>query len=310
MKSLILTLFLFQMILQQQDTLLFQQSVNDKIQSTALVETVKVIVQEKSIPSRRDNFIQNILNEMITDTLLLGWRIIISIALIMFMGYLNYRLNRFYNQYNLSKRIRNADFLKVLFHILIWLLTILLIVFVFLKSSLLFIVLFLLFIFIVLIISIGDLAKNVVGGILILLDKPFEYGDWIKIGEYSGRVHSKNLRNTEIITEDDSLIKIPNRLFVNEAFENLNVISKNKQVSFVVEVPPQPEISKIKSSLNEITSLSIFNSMNKPVEVIYKGINDRGKMEFQIKAYVFDAKYENEFKSDVQENIADIFGLR
>ncbi len=310
MKSLILTLFLFQMILQQQDTLLFQQSVNDKIQSTALVETVKVIVQEKSIPSRRDNFIQNILNEMITDTLSLGWRIIISIALIMFMGYLNYRLNRFYNQYNLSKRIRNADFLKVLFHILIWLLTILLIVFVFLKSSLLFIVLFLLFIFIVLIISIGDLAKNVVGGILILLDKPFEYGDWIKIGEYSGRVHSKNLRNTEIITEDDSLIKIPNRLFVNEAFENLNVISKNKQVSFVVEVPPQPEISKIKSSLNEITSLSIFNSMNKPVEVIYKGINDRGKMEFQIKAYVFDAKYENEFKSDVQENIADIFGLR
>lgn len=310
MKSLILTLFLFQMILQQQDTLLSQQSVNDKIQSTAFVETVRVIVQERTIPSRRDSSVQNILNEMITDTLSLGWRIIISLVLIIFMGYLNYRLNRFYNKYNLSKRIRNADFLKVLFHIIIWLLTILLIVYVFLKSSLLFIVLFLLFVFIVLIISISDLAKNVVGGILILLDKPFEYGDWIKIGEYSGRVHSKNLRNTEIITEDDSLIKLPNRLFVNEAFENLNVISKNKQVSFVVEVPQQPEISKIKSSLNEITSLSIFNSMNKPVEVIYKGINDRGKMEFQIKAYVFDSKYESEFKSDVQASIADIFGMR
>lgn len=310
MKSLVLTLFLFQVILQQQDTLLFQQSVNDKIQSTALVETVRVIVQEKTIPSRRDSSVQNILHEMITDTLSLGWRIIISLVLIIFMGYLNYRLNRFYNKYNLSKRIRNADFLKVLFHIIIWLLTILLIVYVFLKSSLLLIVLFLLFVFIVLIISISDLAKNVVGGILILLDKPFEYGDWIKIGEYSGRVHSKNLRNTEIITEDDSLIKLPNKLFVNEAFENLNVISKNKQVNFVVEVPQQPEISRIKSSLNEITSLSIFNSINKPVEVIYKGINDRGKMEFQIKAYVFDSKYESEFKSDVQASIADIFGMR
>lgn len=310
MKSLILTLFLFQMILQQQDTLLSQQFVNDKIQSTAFVETVKVIVQEKSIPSRRESSVQDILHEMITDTLSLGWRIVISLVLIIFMGYLNYRLNRFYNKYNLSKRIRNADFLKVLFHIIIWLLTILLIVYVFLKSSLMFIVLLLLFVFIVLIISISDLAKNVVGGILILLDKPFEYGDWIKIGEYSGKVHSKNLRNTEIITEDDSLIKIPNRLFVNEAFENLNVISKNKQVSFVVEVPPQPEISRIKSSLNEITSLSIFNSVNKPVEVIYKGINDRGKMEFQIKAYVFDSKYESEFKSDVQASIADIFGMR
>ncbi len=153
------------------------------------------------------------------------------------------------------------------------------------------------------------MAKNVIGGILILIDKPFEYGDWIKIGQYAGKVHSKNLRNTEIITDDDSLVKIPNSYFINNAFENLNVISKNKQVSFIVEVPPHSEISKVKNSLNEIVSLSIYNSINKPVEVIYKGINDRGKMEFQIKAYVFDAKYESEFKSDVQENIAEIFGI-
>lgn len=76
-----------------------------------------------------------------------------------------------------------------------------------------------------------------------------------------------------------------------------------------MEVPPQPEISRIKTNLIEVVSLSIYNSLNKPVEIIYKGINERGKMEFQIKAYVFDAKYESEFKSDVQESIAEIFGI-
>lgn len=281
----------------------------DSLQIKTIVETVRVVLQENPAKNKSTVEIKNFFDEMIQDSFSIGWKILLAIAIIFIMGYLNYRLNKFYNRYNLSTRIRNADLIKVVLHILIWTVTIFVIVFTLLKTSTLLILLFLIFIFIVLIISVSDLAKNIISGILILIDKPFEYGDWIKIGQYSGKVHSKNLRNTEIITEDDSLVKIPNSYFITNAFENLNVISKNKQVSFIVEVPPHSEISKIKNSLNEIVSLSIYNSINKPVEVIYKGINERGKMEFQIKAYVFDAKYESEFKSDVQENIAEIFGI-
>lgn len=310
MRFLLIIIFLFQSNLIQVESDKINQSLVDTLHSTSVVETVKVIVQEKVSSNDNLSLIEDGFYSMLDDALSLGWRIILSIILIIFMGYVNYKLNRFYNKYDLAKKIKNADFFKVILHILIWLTTALVIIFIFLKSSMLFVLLFLLFIFIVLIISVSDLSKNVIGGILILIDKPFEYGDWIKIGEYSGRVHSKNLRNTEIITEDDSLIKIPNSYFVTHAFENLNIISKNKQVSFVVEVSPHTEISKIKSSLHEITALSIFNSINKPVEVIYKGINERGNMEFQIRAYVFDARYENEFKSDVQESIAEYFGMR
>lgn len=310
MRFLLIIIFLFQSNLIQVESDKINQSLVDTLHSTSVVETVKVIVQEKVSSNDNLSLIEDGFYSMLDDALSLGWRIILSIILIIFMGYINYKLNRFYNKYDLAKKIKNADFFKVILHILIWLTTALVIIFIFLKSSMLFVLLFLLFIFIVLIISVSDLSKNVIGGILILIDKPFEYGDWIKIGEYSGRVHSKNLRNTEIITEDDSLIKIPNSYFVTHAFENLNIISKNKQVSFVVEVSPHTEISKIKSSLHEITALSIFNSINKPVEVIYKGINERGNMEFQIRAYVFDARYENEFKSDVQESIAEYFGMR
>lgn len=310
MRILLIIFYLLQSNFTQIETLRYNQTIEEQMQSRSVVETVKVVIREKvylndNLVSFEDSF-----RSMLDDIASLGWRLVLSILLIILMGYVNYKLNRFYNKYDLAKKIKNADFLKVVVHIIIWLITGVVIIFIFLKSSILVAMLFLLFIFIVLIISVSDLSKNVIGGILILLDKPFEYGDWIKIGEYSGKVHSKNLRNTEIITEDDSLIKIPNSYFVTHVFENLNIISKNKQVSFVVEVSPHTEISKIKSSLYEITALSIFNSINKPVEVIYKGINERGNMEFQIRAYVFDARYENEFKSDVQESIAEYFGMR
>lgn len=274
------------------------------------VETVKVFINEKNYTpiSEDQNQSMNFFDELTSQIISVGWKIFLALLIVFILGFLSYKLNQFYNKYNLSSKFKNAVIIKVILHIIIWLLALLIIAFALLKTSTLLILFILALIFIVFIISISDLTKNIVGGIIILIDKPFEYGDWIKIGEYSGRIHSKNLRNTNIITDDDSLIKIPNHLFVITPFENLNIISKNKQITFVVEIPPKSEISKLKSAVYEIVSLSVYNSINKPVEVIFKGVNIKGNLEFQIWAYVFDAKYESEMKSDVQEKIAEHFG--
>ncbi len=296
----------------QTDSLVNQQNTTlDTSVYHTYVETVKVFGTGTKNQSTKETYRNelNYFDKLISETTHIGWKVLIALLILILMGYLNYQLNRFYNRYNLSSKFKNADLVKLITHLLIWITTIFLIIYTLLKSSSLLILLFLVFVFIVTIISISDLAKNVVGGILILIDKPFEYGDWIKIGDYVGRVHSKNLRNTEIITEDDSLIRIPNSYFTTFPFENLNVISKNKQVTFVVEVPPRAEISNIKTSIQEMVALSIFNSIDKPVEVIFKGINERGNLSFQIKAFVFDARYESEFKSEVQQTITEIFGL-
>jgi small-conductance mechanosensitive channel len=313
MKILIVFFLNFIFQLSQVDTLAQNDSTKNvgALVNSVKIETVKVIIKEKElIPlTTNQNHSEKFIDELVSQIIPVSWKILLVLLIVFLMGFLNYRLNQFYNKYNLSSKFKNADLVKVILHILIWTFTTILIVFIILKSSTILVLVFLAFVFIVLIISINDLAKNIVGGIFILIDKPFDHGDWIKIGEYSGKVHSKNLRTTDIITEDDSLIKIPNQLFVSLPFENLNVISKNKQLTFTVEIPPKSEISKIKNALYEIVSLSVFNSINKPVEVIYKGVNNKGNLEFQIRAYVFDAKYESEFKSDVQEKVAEIFGV-
>jgi len=313
MKILIVFFLNFIFQLSQVDTLAQNDSTKNvgALVNSVKIETVKVIIKEKElIPlTTNQNHSEKFIDELVSQIIPVSWKIFLVLLIVFLMGFLNYRLNQFYNKYNLSSKFKNADLVKVILHILIWTFTTILIVFIILKSSTILVLVFLAFVFIVLIISINDLAKNIVGGIFILIDKPFDHGDWIKIGEYSGKVHSKNLRTTDIITEDDSLIKIPNQLFVSLPFENLNVISKNKQLTFTVEIPPKSEISKIKNALYEIVSLSVFNSINKPVEVIYKGVNNKGNLEFQIRAYVFDAKYESEFKSDVQEKVAEIFGV-
>ncbi len=309
--GLILISYLFQIVQLDTTFRIFGIDTIERISSPVKIETVRVVVKEKEfIPIiNEENHSQKFIDELVSQIIPVSWKILLILFIFFLMGFLNFRLNRFYDKYNLSEKLKNADLIKVILHILIWTFAVAFVVFTILKSSTYLVLIFLIFVFIVLIISISDLSKNVVGGIMILIDKPFGYGDWIKIGEFSGKVHSKNLRTTDIITEDDSLIKIPNQLFVSLPFENQNVISKNKQLTFVVEIPAKEDISKIKNALFEIVSLSIFTSINKPVEVIYRGMNQRAKLEFQIRAYVFDARYESEFKSDVQEKIAEIFGV-
>lgn len=313
MKATILILVSYLLQLVQLDTTFRNFGIDTvaRFSNPVKVETVKVVVKEKEfVPLiNEENHSQKFLDELVSQIIPVSWKIFLILFIFFLMGFLNIRLNRFYEKYNLSEKFKNADLIKVILHILIWTFTIVFIVFTILKTSSYLVLIFLIFVFILLIISLSDITRNIIGGLMILIDKPFEYGDWIRIGEYSGRIHSKNLRTTDIITEDDSLIKIPNQLFISLPFENQNVISKNKQLTFTVEIPAKAEISKIKNALVEIVSLSIFNSINKPVEVIYRGMNQRGKLEFQIRAYVFDARYESEFKSDVQEKIAEIFGV-
>ena len=61
-----------------------------------------------------------------------------------------------------------------------------------------------------------DTASNLVAGIAIMLDKPFEIGDWIVTetgnGDLSGTVVSIGLRSCRVRTVDDSFVTVPNNI--------------------------------------------------------------------------------------------------
>lgn len=313
MKSIIFLLIFYQSIAVSQDTLNVQSHHElDSIPIQTRVETVKVFIKEKEYLSNPGQFneISEIEELLQYDSFSVFLKAGLLVLILLLFGFLNYRIYSFFKKYNLALKYKSADELKVLIHILLWLIALGIIFSLLTIKSFLMILLISFTCIILLIIAVKDIVKNVLAGIIILLEKPFNCDDWIRVGQYYGKVHSKNLRDVEIITEDDSLIRIPNSLFITEPFENVNIISKNKQVNFSVEIPPIKDIRKTKSILQEVVSLSSYNSINKPVEVIYKGLNDRGLLEFQIKAYVFEARYENEFKSDVKESIAEIFGYK
>ena len=65
-----------------------------------------------------------------------------------------------------------------------------------------------------------DTISNIFGATTVLLDRPFQVGDWVVIGSVEGEVMEIGLRTTLIRTSLDTVITMPNANLANTPVEN------------------------------------------------------------------------------------------
>ena len=62
-----------------------------------------------------------------------------------------------------------------------------------------------------------SIVSNLMAGILLRITKPFKTGEFIRVGDYFGRVSERGLFDTEIQTETRELIALPNTFLITNA---------------------------------------------------------------------------------------------
>ncbi|MCZ6508614.1 MAG: mechanosensitive ion channel [Acidobacteria bacterium] len=65
-----------------------------------------------------------------------------------------------------------------------------------------------------------DALKNIVGGVTIFWDKPFQVKDWVSVGSHEGEVAEIGLRSTRLRTTGGTTIVIPNSKIADSPIEN------------------------------------------------------------------------------------------
>ncbi|MBD3393063.1 MAG: mechanosensitive ion channel [Chitinivibrionales bacterium] len=73
-----------------------------------------------------------------------------------------------------------------------------------------------------------DTLANFFGSIMILSDRPFGVGDWIKVGDDQGVVEEIGFRSTRIRTFPKTLISVPNSVIANAAIDNHSRMPKRR----------------------------------------------------------------------------------
>ncbi len=67
-----------------------------------------------------------------------------------------------------------------------------------------------------------DSVSNMFGALSIIIDRPFNLGDWIKVGGIEGEVIDIGMRMTILRTGLDTIITVPNANLVNSPIENFS----------------------------------------------------------------------------------------
>lgn len=150
-----------------------------------------------------------------------------------------------------------------------------------------------------------DILKNIFGGFIIIMDRPFQVGDKIQVSEHYGEVLTIGLRSSRIVTPDDSVVTIPNNELMNKAVSNANSSALDCQVVAEIFLPMDIDVDAVKRIAYRAALSSRYVYLKKPISVIT--LNEMSARSFvvklRVKAYVFDIRYEFPFKSDMTELI-------
>ena len=99
-----------------------------------------------------------------------------------------------------------------------------------------------------------DLFKNLISGILVLVEKRFKIGDWIAVeGIIEGIVEKIGFRSTTIRKFDKSLAIIPNFQFAENAVVNVSETS-NWRIRWIITLQYDSTIDQLKKIREEIES--------------------------------------------------------
>lgn len=148
-----------------------------------------------------------------------------------------------------------------------------------------------------------DLLKNIFGGFVILIDRPFKVGDKIEVGSVYGEVQDMSLRSTRIQTPDDSMVTLPNGELLNQPISNANSGESNCQVVAEIFLPITIDTVKVRQIAIEAAQTSRFIYLAKPIAVLFFNEIKHDKLcyKMRLKAYVMDIRYEFQFKSEMTE---------
>lgn len=122
-----------------------------------------------------------------------------------------------------------------------------------------------------------DTAKNLFGGLVIFLDKPFVVGDWIEIENYEGTVEDITFRSTRVRTFENSVVNIPNAVIANDSIINWSRMEKRRnKVNLCLDLDtPLEKVQIVQKRIKELL-IKHDDVIDDTIIVRFDNITDNG----------------------------------
>ena len=132
-----------------------------------------------------------------------------------------------------------------------------------------------------------NITNNFISGIIILFEQPIKVGDRIEVGDIKGNVTKISARSTNIITNDNISVIVPNSEFISSTVINWSHNDRNISFRYPVSVSYKEDPKLIKRLLLEIASEN-NGVLSKPApDVLFDEFGD-SSLNFLLRVWTTD----------------------
>jgi small-conductance mechanosensitive channel len=157
-----------------------------------------------------------------------------------------------------------------------------------------------------------DTLSNLIAGVLLIIDRPFEVGDRIEVWSAPagsatwGDVIDIGLRATKIKTTDNIVIIIPNNEIMKRDIVNYTIISTNIRVRINVGVAYDADIEKAKKLILDVADAVDWISKTPAPKVVVRSFGE-SSVDLQLRVWIDDARKRMDTVSYVTDKIKTAF---
>ncbi len=152
-----------------------------------------------------------------------------------------------------------------------------------------------------------DTLSNLFGSLMIIIDKPFKVGDWVKGASFEGVVEEIGFRSTKIRTFGKTIENIPNNLLANVIVENMDRRKDDglnvRRIKMVIGVSYNVDAGMMEKVLQEIKDILKSDEGVDQGQTILVNFTDFGESALDIFIYYFSDSAAWQYYLDVRERV-------
>lgn len=132
--------------------------------------------------------------------------------------------------------------------------------------------------------ALQDISRNIIAGMLLLVQKPFEIGDLVSIEDFTGRVQSVDMRSTELVTLDGNNVLIPNANVFTMPIVNYSRVS-TRRIHLNIGVAYDSDLEMVRHTTLEAIR-SIPDVLNAPPPSLYFHTFNDSSIDFTVRYWI------------------------
>lgn len=152
-----------------------------------------------------------------------------------------------------------------------------------------------------------NIVNNFVSGLILLVERPIQIGDWIDMAGTGGRVERIGARSTTMVTNDNVVVIVPNAELVTSRIINWSHRDPRVRIRIPVGVAYGSDLRRVREVLLEVANAHPAVLAEPPPSVLLSAFGE-SSLDLELAVWTAEAaQHQRRFRSDLNFAIEGAF---